>query len=156
MFAAAAGLGGGNKALWLKADCGVVLDGSSKVSRWVDQSGNNRNFTASGSGLVVLPNWKNSLPAIQNPGTGYCLQHSAFFSGSQQSEAFVILDSQYSSSQGGWGHFGTNPNGSQYPYNSAGSKINEHYGLASPNVVQPSITSTQQSHLTVGVSGQHQ
>lgn len=33
-----------NLALWLKADAGITLNGSSKVISWADQSGNSRNF----------------------------------------------------------------------------------------------------------------
>jgi len=48
-----------NLELWLKGDAGIILNGSSRVTTWQDQSGNNRHFvdrsTIGIGGSYVLP-----------------------------------------------------------------------------------------------------
>jgi hypothetical protein len=53
--------------LWLKADEGVTLDGSNKVSQWNDLSGNNNHMTQSVSGN--RPNWNLATDRINNKPT---------------------------------------------------------------------------------------
>ncbi len=51
-------------ALWVKADAGVVLNGT-KVATWQDQSGNGRDFSATGTAQPTLTNsGLNGLPVI--------------------------------------------------------------------------------------------
>jgi hypothetical protein len=54
-------------ALWLKADAGVIPDGSGYVSQWNDQSGNDNNFVA-GIPPLLVNNEINGLPVLRFDG----------------------------------------------------------------------------------------
>ena len=82
--------------LWLKADAGVVLDGSNVIS-WADQSGNGKNATA-----IQFPTYSasaiNSKPALVFANNAY-LTTSNIFNGSNPRTMFAVyyIDSEQSS-----------------------------------------------------------
>jgi prepilin-type N-terminal cleavage/methylation domain-containing protein len=59
-----------NLKLWLKADAGVIKDGSNLVSSWADQSGNGNNAAATGSARPLFVSGQVNLrPVIRFDGT---------------------------------------------------------------------------------------
>jgi hypothetical protein len=117
--------------LHLKADTGVTLDGSSKVSTWADQSGlgNDATQSTAASRPGVTASAINGLPAIQFDGSNDFLTFGNFMSGATAGEAFIVLKSDEESSggtsRGLWRL--SSAGGSYYPYPGT-SAISEDFG----------------------------
>lgn len=114
---------------WVKADYGVGVDGSGNVTVWVDQTGAGHNWVPGSGTVQLITNAQNELPVIRSTDTvtDNYLQQSAFISGSQQAEMFVVLKANIPGVNYAWGGFGSDlGNLSHYPY--AGTDIYESFG----------------------------
>lgn len=91
---AAANPGGvaSNLQLWLKADSGLIVDGSNNVTNWNDQSGNNRNADIVTSDPQRIDGALNFNPIVRFDGNDYFrFTSSPFVTAFTAGEAFSVL-----------------------------------------------------------------
>jgi hypothetical protein len=143
----------GASLLWLKADTGVVLQGTNNsAGAWLDQSGNYNNATQSTA--AQQPSWVagtlNGLPVVQFNGNAYptnsYLYLPNFLGSATQAEAIVVLqaaaDPSTPVSHGLW-HFGTSGAGA-LGYPTTSGTIQDDFGTTpSLNLGVPALLLTQ-------------
>lgn len=114
---------------WVSADVGVTKDMSNLVSSWADRSGNGTDWGVGVGNVTYVPNAQNGLPVLRTSTATNYMTQSAFLSGTDPAEVFVILRSNKTAGEVNyaWGGFGAESYLlNHYPY---GYEIYESFGL---------------------------
>ena len=120
--------------VWMRADAGITLNGtSSSVSAWSDQSGNGNDAAQASSGNMptLTANSLNGLPSVHFDGSSGYLNLPNFASGFTAGEMFVVLrtGSYNGSTTAGFIQMGnTSGTGASYP---SGGQVIDNFGSSS-------------------------
>ncbi|MGA9637024.1 beta strand repeat-containing protein, partial [Flavobacterium sp.] len=113
--------------VWLKADSGVV--GTTAVTSWEDQSGNNRNADIAVSDPELVAGVLNYNPVINFDGNDYFrFTNNSFVTGFTAAEAITVLKSNATGVNAG------------HPYDFGGDVRSFHYKHTTDNIYQGSFT----------------
>ena len=97
--------------LWLKGDAGISTNGNNRVTRWADQSGNNRDFTSSGGSRPRFNSSDqnvtdlNNQAAINFAGNGDFLEDSNgenYINGNSEFTLFYVIQSDQTNTDRGF------------------------------------------------------
>ncbi|MEM6698124.1 MAG: hypothetical protein AAF599_06995, partial [Bacteroidota bacterium] len=126
----ATGPGGVSSQVWLKADDGLMVDGSDNATNWMDNSGNSRDADIIVGDPQRLENVINFNPAIDFDGNDYFrFNSSPFVNSFTAAEAILVIkDDQYTACSCGGA------------YNFGGSGSNSHYSWSDQNIYDNAFT----------------